>query len=87
MNTEYLNTISSIVKFKLAIMGKDPYKLGANGIPFCKETWDEMKTETCSGKYVLESLGYDINELKQNKDYIQPAHFFNFLASEKKLFS
>lgn len=55
---EYLERVNKIDRLKLVIVGQDPYPQGANGIAFCKNTFEEFFDLYCCGKEVLFSLGY-----------------------------
>ena len=55
---EYLEAAEKVERFKLVVVGQDPYPKGANGIAFCKNTFDEFFDSYCCGKEVLYSLGY-----------------------------
>jgi hypothetical protein len=48
---------------KLAIVGKDPFPTNPVYIPFCKPSWKEQARD--SGRYVLESLGFEHEFLKK----------------------
>jgi hypothetical protein len=49
---------------RLAIVGKDPFPQCPTAIPFCKSDWDSQLHHNCSGRYVLASLGVDIEEAR-----------------------
>ena len=70
----YLERIEQIKSLKLVIVGQDPYPQGANGIAFCKNTFEELQDEYCCGKEVLHSLGIDIDELKN--EFSNPIEMF-----------
>ena len=82
----------------LAIVGKDLFPDSPTPVPFCKRTWKEQCKPTCSGLYVLESLGVDIDAAM--KCYANPDELFaalreggivflntsyKFLGKEKKI--
>jgi len=66
LKTVYLNKLKTVGSLKLLIVGQDPYPNGANGIAFCKDTFEELQDQFCCGKDVLFSLGVDIESAKDN---------------------
>ena len=60
-------------------MGKDPYPHQANGIPFCKDSWNDLCKHNCSGFTVLQSIGIDLKQAKSNN--ASPVELFNNMAS------
>jgi hypothetical protein len=71
---EYLKEALKFDQFVLVIVGQDPYPKGANGIAFCKTTFDEFFDSYCCGKEVLYSLGYTEQFIKKN--YASPIALF-----------
>ena len=65
----YFKKIQELSKIKILIIGKDPYPKGANGVAFCKNSWDELfegketlendGEQRCCGQDVLYSLGFE----------------------------
>tara|TARA_B100000674_G_C37966238_1_gene974712 strand:- start:3028 stop:3897 length:870 start_codon:yes stop_codon:yes gene_type:complete len=76
----YLQQSKMVDSFQLVIVGQDPYPNGANGIAFCKNTFDEFFNAYCCGKDVLFSLGYTKTKIKDN--FEDPIQLFNHLLSE-----
>jgi hypothetical protein len=66
---EYKTIIDNTESFELAIMGKDPYPQDLIGIPFCKETWSDLRRDNCSGYYVLKSLGINFDKVEAYFDF------------------
>lgn len=58
---EYLD-LARRAPLRLAIVGKDPFPTAPTGIPFCKETWQEQTSASCSGGVLLQSLGVKIGK-------------------------
>ena len=57
---KYLNTLINQAKdLKLLIVGQDPYPKGATGIAFCKTDKTDLFSNSCSGRFVLNSLGFN----------------------------
>lgn len=77
----YKNLLEKVDKLQLVIVGQDPYPKGANGIAFCKNTFDELLDQYCCGKDVLVSLG--INIQSASKEFKSPVEFFEYLLVEK----
>lgn len=64
---KYLKELSKKSKLKLCIIGQDIYPEDASGIAFCKNKFEQLLSYNCSGKYVLKSLGYDLDYFKNEK--------------------
>lgn len=77
----YFEKLKKQKEFEVIIMGKDPYPTAPNGIPFCKDTWEELCADNCCGKSVLNSLGFNL-ELEREK-YKTPIDFFLSLIDLK----
>lgn len=71
------------ITFDYLFIGKDPYPSNSNGIPFCKENFEELKKFNCSGKYLLNGLGVDIEDSAKN--YENPKSLFLDLVKTKKI--
>jgi len=84
MDEEYLNHIKTLDQINLVIMGKDPFPVGANGIPFCKETWKEQLNPTSSGFIVFYSLG--LTQRKLEIEFETPTRCFLYLATKGIVF-
>lgn len=69
--------VQNKLNIKLIIMGQDPYKIGANGIPFCKNKFEEY-VGTCF-LTILSSLGIEMDTVL-NKS---PIDFFKQLVKEE----
>lgn len=64
----YFKKVQELSKIKILIIGESPYPQGANGVAFCKNSWDELfegkeilegaEKQRCCGQDVLYSLGY-----------------------------
>lgn len=65
---------------ELTIMGKDPYPGARTHIPFCKPDWAAMEEHTCSGLFVLQSLGIDLARTKARHSL--PEDLFVWLVEE-----
>ena len=69
MNKEeikYLELFNTLKKpLDLLIIGQDPYPQKAMGIAFCKHSKNDLFSENCSGKHLLNSLG--ITEVNTKK--------------------
>jgi hypothetical protein len=74
---DYKKIIQRREKFVLTIVGKDPYPTAPTGIPFCKNSWEELLRDNCSGSHVIASLGIEIEEAKRK---MTTSQFFNELA-------
>ena len=86
---DYVKAINEAPKIWLVIMGKDPYPTAPQGIPFVKSTWEEMLNRNCSGRYVLESLGFPVSSLSAAEltgRYDEPRQLFLNLASSGIVF-
>ena len=70
----YLEKINCLERLELVLIGQDPYPYGANGIAFCKNTFDELFASNCCGKDVLYSLGFAEDYLSNN--FLNPIDFF-----------
>lgn len=81
----YLKILNETDTIELVILGKDPYPGDPVGIPFCKDTWSELFQYNCSGRYVLNALGYEENDIITGK-YSCPAAFFEYLAKIRGIF-
>ncbi|MDD4220522.1 MAG: hypothetical protein PHR10_10125 [Sphaerochaetaceae bacterium] len=79
---DYLNILEGLDEIEKIIMGKDPYPEDPTGIPFCKNAWNAVFQNNCSGRYVLSALGYKRKEILEGK-YGCPADFFKYLAGKK----
>jgi predicted ATPase len=75
----YLKAVEKVEKLKLVLVGQDPYPKGANGIAFCKNTFDELFDPFCCGKEVLYSLGLS-KEAVEGKYENPVALFYDLLA-------
>jgi len=84
MDEAYLTEIEAQAKIKLVIMGKDPFPKGANGIPFCKNTWKEQLNPTSSGFIVLNSLGITRRNLET--EFKTPTDCFLYLTTKGIVF-
>lgn len=84
MNESYRSLINSKTKYRIAIVGKDPFPTNATGIPFCKPTWPEQLQENSSGFHVLNSIG--VIELIDEVKFPRPFDFFSFLISKGIVF-
>ena len=71
---KYQEELKKVNKLNLLIIGQDPYPYGANGIAFCKNTFEELFSTNCCGKDVLKSLGFDQDYLREN--FETPIDFF-----------
>lgn len=80
LQIEYSEYLKNIKSLKLCIVGQDRYPKGANGIAFCKNSFDEFFDFYCCGKDVLYSLGYS-EEMIRNK-YSDPIELFFDLLSK-----
>jgi len=80
--SDYLESIDKNIS--LVIMGKDPYPTNPTNIPFCKGSWKEQTMWNCSGKFVLQSLGFMVDELKF--EYSCPRSLFQSLAENGIVF-
>nr|WP_299202855.1 hypothetical protein [uncultured Brumimicrobium sp.] len=69
----YLKRVKKLDKIYICIVGQDVYRNGHTGIPFSKETINELIDEYCCGKDVLNSLNYGIGSLKH---YRNPSDVF-----------
>jgi len=78
----YLKILNETDTIELVIIGKDPYPGDPVGIPFCKDTWGELFKYNCSGRYVLNALGYEENDIQKGK-YGCPSTFFEYLATKR----
>ena len=72
----YLNELNKVSNLKFCIIGQDIYPENASGIAFCKSDFTQLLQYNCSGKYVLNALGYDSNyihklieEKKKTEDF------------------
>jgi hypothetical protein len=74
LKNEYFERLSKVPTLKLVIIGQDPYPSGANGIAFCKNTFDELLHPSCCGKEILYSL--DINIDSAIKNFSSPIELF-----------
>lgn len=64
----------------MVIFGKDPYRLNANGVPFAKDTWEELSVGS-SGRVLLSSLlGNNVEAL-----FDTPRDAIFYSASELKV--
>lgn len=61
MDDKYFEKLVNTKEIKLLFIGKDPYPTNPNGIPFCKPTIKELKDGRCSGRYLLNGLGINID--------------------------
>jgi len=68
---------------KLLLIGQDPYPTGANGIAFCKNTFEELHASNCCGYDVLKSIGLNSNEYVQK--YQNPIDLFSSLLKFNKI--
>lgn len=86
LHNEYSKRNIKINKLKLCIVGQDIYPNGYEGIAFYKENINELFKNSCSGKIVLESLGYTEEYVrkvfKTSKDLL-----FHLLEEEKIAFT
>lgn len=82
---EYLRTVGSSA-LQLVVVGKDPFPSNRDesGIPFCKSNWVHQLASNCSGKYVIQSIGIDLEKAKVN--YATPRLLFEALGSDGILF-
>ena len=71
---KYQEELKKVNKLNLLIIGQDPYPYGANGIAFCKNTFEELFSSNCCGKDILKSLGFDQDYLREN--FETPIDFF-----------
>jgi len=77
----YKDLLEKVDKLQLVVVGQDPYPNGANGIAFCKNTFDELLDQYCCGKDVLFSLGIDVKNA--SIEFKSPVDFFEYLLVEK----
>lgn len=68
LKEEYLEALKKIETINVCIVGQDPYAKGSNGIAFCKNEFSDFFDESCSGKDVLFSLGFDEGWIRSNYD-------------------
>jgi hypothetical protein len=76
---EYLEAAEKVERYRLVVVGQDPYPKAANGIAFCKNTFDEFFYSYCCGKEVLYSLGYS-KEAVVSKNENPLELFYDLLA-------
>ncbi|WP_300666886.1 hypothetical protein [Fluviicola sp.] len=70
----YFNKIQERSKIEILIIGESPYPKGANGVAFCKNSWDELfegketlengEKQRCCGQDVLYSLGFEEEKVR-----------------------
>lgn len=82
----YLAHLKQRQHIQATFVGKDPYPTSPIGIPFCKPSWHEQRRGNCSGKYVLSSLGVDVDSPAIEKKYRAPEELFLHLAGEGIVF-
>ena len=67
----------------LLLIGQDSYPQGANGIAFCKNTFQELHASNCCGHDVLKSIGLS------NEDYLSkfqnPIELFTSLLINNRI--
>ncbi len=83
----YFNRIQELSKIKILIIGESPYSKGANGVAFCKNSWDELfegkeileenEEKRCCGQDVLYSLGFE--EEKVRSKFESPIHLWIYM--------
>ncbi|MNU80520.1 hypothetical protein D3C71_701530 [compost metagenome] len=83
----YFNRIQELSKIKILIIGESPYPNGANGVAFCKNSWDELfegkeileegEKKRCCGQDVLYSLGFE--EEKVRSKFKSPIHLWIYM--------
>lgn len=78
----YVRILNEADTIEMVIIGKDPYPSDPIGIPFCKLTWDELFKYNCSGRYVLNALGYEESDIPKGR-YWSPSTFFEYLITKK----
>lgn len=79
-NLIYLSDANYVDTIKLLVVGQDPYKFDANGIAFCKETFEMLTDPNCCGNKVISSLGYDLKNLAESGiAATTPVHLFHKL--------
>jgi hypothetical protein len=90
MNT-YLRELESIDNLNLLIIGQDPYrdKKEQLDIAFCMSSFKKLfdngyKDRHTSGKYVLNSLGYEKDDSRM-EGFVNPESFFYSLLREEKI--
>ncbi len=77
MDNTYYGKLVNTKAIKLLFIGKDPYPTNPNGIPFCKPTIKELKDGRCSGRYLLNGLGINIDNYSDTDNSIEI--FYNLL--------
>ena len=92
---KYFKELKAIDSINILFIGKDPYPKGPNGIPFCKDNIEDLRKPNCSGKYLLYSLGINVDKeirspldiffdlLKRNKIGCINASYFPFKKKER----
>lgn len=78
----YSNLLKEVPKINLLFIGRDPYPRKAIQIPFCKETFNELKDGKCSGRYLLNGLGVDLDDFNK---YREPYELFLDLLKDKRM--
>lgn len=72
-------------EIKVAIVGNSPYPQSPIGIAFCRNSWEELSKENCSGHNLLHALlGMDVAQLRSK--FPSPISFFFWLASKGVVF-
>jgi hypothetical protein len=80
LRVDYLKRLGGIQSLSLCVVGQDRYPKGANGIAFCKNTFDEFFDHYCCGKEVLSSLGFSEKFIRSN--YSDPIVLFHDLLQK-----
>jgi hypothetical protein len=77
----YQELINKKREIDFLFIGQDPYPDGANGVAFCKNTYQEFFQDSCCGLSVMLSLGYPRVDIYKNYD--NPKKLFIDLLLEK----
>ena len=62
---KYYKSVRKKQYINLLIVGNVPYENEYNGIAFCKDLWKDFLDAQCSGRYLLCSLGINLNDVQK----------------------